>query len=43
MPTPEFDANKSSQVTRLKAELSKQISNRKVLTIGRKNGPLAGC
>jgi diguanylate cyclase (GGDEF)-like protein len=40
MPTPEFDANKSSQVTRLKAELSKQISNRKVLTIGRKNGPL---
>jgi diguanylate cyclase (GGDEF)-like protein len=40
MPTPEFNANKSSQVTRLKAELSKQISNRKVLTIGRKNGPL---
>jgi diguanylate cyclase (GGDEF)-like protein len=40
MPTPEFNANKSSQVTRLKAELFKQISNRKVLTIGRKNGPL---
>jgi diguanylate cyclase (GGDEF)-like protein len=40
MPTPELHADKSSQATRLKTELPKQISNRKVLTMGRKNGPV---
>jgi diguanylate cyclase (GGDEF)-like protein len=40
MPRPELHADKSLQVTRLKTELPKQISNRKVLTMGRKNGAL---
>jgi diguanylate cyclase (GGDEF)-like protein len=40
MPTPGLHADKSSQATRLKTELPKQISNRKVLTMGRKNGPV---
>src|SRR5580693_4483655 len=37
MPTPELQADKSSQATRLKTELPKQISNRKIISMGRKS------
>jgi diguanylate cyclase (GGDEF)-like protein len=40
MPTPDLHADKSAHVSRLKTELPKQVSNRKVLTMDRKNGPL---
>jgi len=40
MPTPELHADKSSQATRFTTELPKQISNRKVLAMGRKNSQL---
>lgn len=40
MPTPELHADKSSQVTRFTTELPKQISNRKVLAMARKDSPL---
>jgi diguanylate cyclase (GGDEF)-like protein len=39
MPTPELHADKSSQAARLKTDLPKQISNRNVLTMGRRSGP----
>jgi len=38
MPTPELQAEKSSQGARLTTLLSKQMSTRKILTMGRKNG-----
>jgi diguanylate cyclase (GGDEF)-like protein len=40
MPIPELHADKSSQTTRFTTELPKQIPNRKVLAMGRKNNPL---
>jgi len=39
MPAPELQDESGSQVARLRASLSKQVSNRKVLTMDRKNGP----
>ncbi len=39
MPIPELQPDKGSQATRLATELPKQISNRKVLAMGRKNSP----
>lgn len=39
MPIQELQAENSAQATRLKTELPKQISNRKVLAMGRRNGP----
>jgi len=39
MPVPELQADKASQATRLTVELSKPISNRKTIAMGRKNGP----
>jgi diguanylate cyclase (GGDEF)-like protein len=39
MPIPELQADKGSQATRLTAGLAKQISNRKIIALGRKNGP----
>jgi diguanylate cyclase (GGDEF)-like protein len=38
MPMPELQTEKSSQVARLTTLLSKQISSRKVLAMGRRNG-----
>jgi diguanylate cyclase (GGDEF)-like protein len=39
MPIQELQAENSAQATRLKTELPKQISNRKVLAMGKRNGP----
>jgi diguanylate cyclase (GGDEF)-like protein len=39
MPVPELQDENGSQVARLRASLSKQIPNRKVTTMDRKNGP----
>ncbi len=39
MPIPELQADKGSQATRLATALPKQISNRKVLPMARKNSP----
>lgn len=39
MSIQELHPDKGSQATRLTTELPKQISNRKVLAMGRKNGP----
>ncbi|MHB8501732.1 MAG: GGDEF domain-containing protein [Candidatus Acidiferrales bacterium] len=39
MPIPELQAEKGSQATRLTAGLAKQIFNRKIIAMGRKNGP----
>jgi len=39
MPIPELQADKGSHATRLATALPKQISNRKVLAMGRKNSP----
>jgi len=39
MPIPEVQADKGSQAARFTAGLTKQISSRKVIAIGRKNGP----
>ncbi|MGB2621816.1 MAG: GGDEF domain-containing protein [Candidatus Acidiferrum sp.] len=39
MPIPELQADKGSQATRLATALPKQISNRKILAMGRKNSP----
>jgi len=38
MPIPELQADKGSHAARLTAGLAKQISNRKIIAIGRKNG-----
>jgi diguanylate cyclase (GGDEF)-like protein len=39
MPIPELQVDKGSQATRFTTGLPKQTSNRKVLAMGRKNGP----
>jgi diguanylate cyclase (GGDEF)-like protein len=39
MPIQELRAENSAQATRLKTELPKQVSNRKVLAMGKRNGP----
>lgn len=39
MPIPELQADKDSQATRLTTGLLKEISNRKIIAMGRKNGP----
>lgn len=39
MPIQELQAENSAQATRLKTELLKHVSNRKVLAMGRRNGP----
>jgi len=39
MPTPELHADKGSQATRLTTESPKLTSNRKIITMGRKDGP----
>src|SRR5580704_1235294 len=39
MSTPELQIDRGSQVTRLAAGVQKHMSNRKVIAMGRKNGP----
>lgn len=39
MPIQELQADRGSQATRLTTGLPKQISNRKIIAMGRKNGP----
>jgi diguanylate cyclase (GGDEF)-like protein len=39
MPIPELQADEGSQATRLTTGLPKQTSNRKIIAMGRKNGP----
>jgi len=39
MPVPELQADKGSQAARLTAGSSKQMSNRKIIPMGRKTGP----
>src|ERR1700738_2578944 len=39
MPIPELQAEKGSQATRLTPGLPKQISNRKIIAMGRRSGP----
>ncbi len=40
MPVPDLQADKSSQATRLTTGLPKQISNRKIIAMSRKKGPV---
>lgn len=43
MPMPELQTDKGSEAARLATSLSKQISNRKVVAMRRKNGPPQDC